>query len=254
MNIRLLSVSLTVLAFAAQSRAGILGSNEDFGLDEEIEVIGNESADSAQIAADSVKDTIAEVKENTAETLDILDEEAQAEVSGAAQTAEDKGSAVKEQLAETADSVKENVAAAAENISETAEKAEEKVKEVLEKTEEPKDVSAAAETAQTENSAEDVSYYIKNLNLSVEQLDMAQHISEDSRLKQEQLLKSIYLLRKQARELEAKSLTDFEAILTPEQDTEFKKLKAAYEAERDADDDLSKIVEEIDSRETKTEN
>ncbi|MCQ2735306.1 MAG: hypothetical protein MJ212_05105, partial [Alphaproteobacteria bacterium] len=50
---------------------------------------------------------------------------------------------------------------------------------------------------------EEISYYIKNMNLSVEQLDMAKYISSDSRLKMDQLLKSIYLLRAQARKLEA---------------------------------------------------
>lgn len=254
MNIRLLSVSLTVLAFAAQSQAQVSGNNEDFGLDEEIEVIGTESTDAVQNTADALQDTADEIKENAKETLDILDEEAQAEVSETAQTAEDKSGTVKEQLAETADAVKENIAAAAEDISEAAETAKEKVKEAFAQTEEQKETAPAAETGEAENPAEAVSYYIKNLDLSVEQLDMAQHISEDSRLKQEQLLKSIYLLRKQARELEAKSLTDFEAVLTPEQDAKFKKLKEAYEAERDADDSLSKIVEEIDSREVKTEN
>ncbi|MEE6208039.1 MAG: hypothetical protein VZR95_08310 [Alphaproteobacteria bacterium] len=80
---------------------------------------------------------------------------------------------------------------------------------------------------------EEISFYIKNLNLSVEQLDMAKYISSDSRLKIEQLLKSIYLLRSQARELEAKSLNDFEAILTEEQREQFHKLRALQEKERE---------------------
>ena len=79
---------------------------------------------------------------------------------------------------------------------------------------------------------EEISYYIKNMNLSVEQLDMAKYISSDSRLKMDQLLKSIYLLRAQARELEAKSLDDFEAILTEEQKEQFHKLRATQEKSR----------------------
>ncbi len=79
---------------------------------------------------------------------------------------------------------------------------------------------------------EEISYYIKNMNLSVEQLDMAKYISSDSRLKMDQLLKSIYLLRAQARELEAKSLNDFETILTEEQKEQFHKLRAAQEKSR----------------------
>lgn len=79
----------------------------------------------------------------------------------------------------------------------------------------------------------EISYYIKNMNLSVEQLDMAKYISNDSRLKIEQLLKSIYLLRSQARELENKSLNDFEAILTEEQREQFHKLRDTLEKERE---------------------
>ena len=79
---------------------------------------------------------------------------------------------------------------------------------------------------------EEISYYIKNMNLSVEQLDMAKYISSDSRLKMDQLLKSIYLLRSQARELEEKSLNDFEAILTEEQKEQFHKLREIQEKSR----------------------
>lgn len=80
---------------------------------------------------------------------------------------------------------------------------------------------------------EEISFYIKNMNLSVEQLDMARYISSDSRLKIEQLLKSIYLLRSQARELEAKSLNTFEAILTEEQREQFHKLRALQDKKRE---------------------
>ena len=92
---------------------------------------------------------------------------------------------------------------------------------------------AEEDTRTKEEFEAEISYYIKNMNLSVEQLDMAKYISNDSRLKIEQLLKSIYLLRSQARELENKSLNDFEAILTEEQREQFHKLRDTLEKERE---------------------
>lgn len=76
---------------------------------------------------------------------------------------------------------------------------------------------------------EKMSLYVKELNLTSEQVDLAKYISDDSRLKQEQLLKSVYLLKEQARTLEEKTLNDFRAILTPEQRKKFDGLRAWYE-------------------------
>ena len=70
-----------------------------------------------------------------------------------------------------------------------------------------------------------ISYYVQNLNLTPEQIGMAQRISDESRAKQEQLLQDIQALRQRAHEIEEKSLTDFEEILTPKQKTEFLRLR-----------------------------
>ena len=82
---------------------------------------------------------------------------------------------------------------------------------------------------ETLSAVDQMSMYVKELNLTSEQIDLAKYISDDSRLKQEQLLKSVYLLKEQAKSLEEKSLQDFRAILTPEQRKKFDKLRTWYE-------------------------
>ena len=82
---------------------------------------------------------------------------------------------------------------------------------------------------ETLSAVDQMSMYVKELNLTSEQIDLAKYISDDSRLKQEQLLKSIYLLKEQAKSLEEKSLQDFRAILTPEQRKKFDNLRTWYE-------------------------
>lgn len=82
---------------------------------------------------------------------------------------------------------------------------------------------------ETLSAVNQMSMYVKELNLTSEQIDLAKYISDDSRLKQEQLLKSVYLLKEQAKSLEEKSLQDFRAILTPEQRKKFDNLRTWYE-------------------------
>lgn len=82
---------------------------------------------------------------------------------------------------------------------------------------------------ETLSTVDQMSLYVKELNLTSEQIDLAKYISDDSRLKQEQLLKSVYLLKEQAKSLEEKSLQDFRAILTPEQRKKFDNLRTWYE-------------------------
>ncbi len=72
---------------------------------------------------------------------------------------------------------------------------------------------------------ESVSDYIKKLDLSDEQLDEAKFISSEMEMRQEQLQKSVDLLKAQAREIEEQSLREFEAILTPAQKEVFEKLR-----------------------------
>lgn len=86
----------------------------------------------------------------------------------------------------------------------------------------PKEESSS-QNVNTDNT--NISYYVQNLNLTPEQIGMAQRISDESRAKQEQLLQDIQALRQRAHEIEEKSLTDFEEILTPKQKTEFLRLR-----------------------------
>ena len=79
------------------------------------------------------------------------------------------------------------------------------------------------------SAVDQMSVYVKELDLTPQQIDLAKYISDDSRIKQEQLLKSVYLLKEQAKTLEEKSLQDFRAILTPEQRKKFDQLRTWYE-------------------------
>ena len=72
---------------------------------------------------------------------------------------------------------------------------------------------------------ESVSEYIKKLDLSDEQLDEAKFISSEMEMRQEQLQKSVDILKAQAREIEEQSLREFEAILKPAQKEVFEKLR-----------------------------
>ena len=82
---------------------------------------------------------------------------------------------------------------------------------------------------ETLSAVDQMSMYVKELNLTSEQIDLAKYSSDDSRLKQEQLVRSVYLLKEQAESLEEKSLQDFRAILTPEQRKKFDNLRTWYE-------------------------
>ncbi|MBR1825205.1 MAG: hypothetical protein IJ770_01290 [Alphaproteobacteria bacterium] len=75
-----------------------------------------------------------------------------------------------------------------------------------------------------------ISYYVQNLNLSPDQLDQAQRISEAEQLKKDDLLRQIEALRKEAYNLEAGSLIAFEAILTDAQKATFRELRAGTDS------------------------
>lgn len=89
-----------------------------------------------------------------------------------------------------------------------------------------------------------ISYYVQNLNLTPEQISKAQKISDESRAQQEQLLQNIQTLRQQAHDLEEKSLSDFEAILTEEQKTDFNRLKNKQDNVGTPDDSQQKTEKE----------
>ena len=72
---------------------------------------------------------------------------------------------------------------------------------------------------------ENISYYAQRLNLSPEQTAKANEINEQTHAEHKKILQNIEDLRQQAHDLERKSLTDFEAILTPEQKNLFSQLR-----------------------------
>ena len=80
-------------------------------------------------------------------------------------------------------------------------------------------------TANSEKKNANISYYVQKLNLDQEQTAKANEINERTHAEHERILQSIEDLRQQAHDLERKSLTDFEAILTPEQKNLFSQLR-----------------------------
>ncbi len=102
----------------------------------------------------------------------------------------------------------------------------------LEDTALAKPVSLLAEDAEIvdlESFDPTISFYVQNLNLSPEQLDQAQRISEAEQEKKENLLRQIEALRKEAYNLEAGSLIAFEAILDDAQRATFQELRVGVE-------------------------
>ena len=87
------------------------------------------------------------------------------------------------------------------------------------------DSTAISANTSGEKKSENISYYAQKLNLSPEQMEKAQEINEKTHAEHKKILQSIEDLRQQAHELERKSLTDFEAILTPEQKNLFSQLQ-----------------------------
>ncbi len=70
-----------------------------------------------------------------------------------------------------------------------------------------------------------LSYFTQRMDLTLEQLDEAKKLSEEDKMKRESLLKSIYMLRDQSRELEQESLDNFRNLLTAEQLAVFEELR-----------------------------
>lgn len=96
-----------------------------------------------------------------------------------------------------------------------------------------------------ENRAE-ISYFIQNMNLEPKQLDAAREISEESRLRQMQLMQSIEQLQEQVKSLEAKSLEKFKGVLKPEQQAMFEQLKDVYLRSQETKADLQHVIEAQD--------
>ena len=96
-----------------------------------------------------------------------------------------------------------------------------------------------------------LSFFTQRMDLSLDQLDQAKKISEKDRMKRESLLKSIYMLREQSRELEQQSLEKFKGLLNAEQLAVFEELRKEQKNYRDKYDVLAGNVQQQVEREKK---
>lgn len=96
-----------------------------------------------------------------------------------------------------------------------------------------------------------LSFFAQRMDLDLDQLDKARKFSEEDRMKRESLLKSIYMLRDQSRELEQQSIDKFKSILRPEQLAVFEELRKEQLAYRQNYDVLSGNVQQQVERERK---
>lgn len=195
MNIKFLTIILSLALVAANAKADEQEDMAAFGLDDEIVEI-SEDTPAEKASVDN-----SELKNETSVADNASAENSEAENSDAGKTAE-------EQAAE--DEIKQGV------------------NEMRQKIE--------------ENRAE-ISYFIQNMNLEPKQLDAAREISEESRLRQMQLMQSIELLQEQVKSLEAKSVEKFKGVLKPEQQVIFEQLKDVYQRNQETKADLQHIMQ-----------
>lgn len=195
MNIKFLTIILSLSLVAANAKADEQEDMAAFGLDDEIVEI-SEDTPAEKTSVDN-----SELKNETSVANNASAENSEAENSDAGKTAE-------EQAAE--DEIKQGV------------------NEMRQKIE--------------ENRAE-ISYFIQNMNLEPKQLDAAREISEESRLRQMQLMQSIELLQEQVKSLEAKSVEKFKGVLKPEQQVIFEQLKDVYQRNQETKADLQHIMQ-----------
>lgn len=195
MNIKFLTIILSLALVAANAKADEQEDMAAFGLDDEIVEI-SEDTPAEKTSVDN-----SELKNETSVADNASAENSEAENSDADKTAE-------EQAAE--DEIKQGV------------------NEMRQKIE--------------ENRAE-ISYFIQNMNLEPKQLDAAREISEESRLRQMQLMQSIELLQEQVKSLEAKSVEKFKGVLKPEQQVIFEQLKEVYQRNQETKADLQHIMQ-----------
>lgn len=195
MNIKFLTIILSLALVAANAKADEQEDMAAFGLDDEIVEI-SENTPAEKTSVDN-----SELKNETSVANNASAENSETENSDAGKTAE-------EQAAE--DEIKQGV------------------NEMRQKIE--------------ENRAE-ISYFIQNMNLEPKQLDAAREISEESRLRQMQLMQSIELLQEQVKSLEAKSVEKFKGVLKPEQQVIFEQLKDVYQRNQETKADLQHIMQ-----------
>lgn len=196
MNIKFLTIILSLALVAANAKADEQEDMAAFGLDDEIVEISEEAPEAETPAAAAEKS--AEETQNPAAAEDSAEnaEAADAETSAEEKAAEEE---IKQGVAEMQQKIEENKA--------------------------------------------EISYFIQNMNLEPKQLDAAREISEESRLRQMQLLQSIEQLQEQVKSLEAKSLEKFKGVLKPEQQAMFEQLKDVYLRSQETKADLQHVIE-----------
>ncbi len=86
-----------------------------------------------------------------------------------------------------------------------------------------------AENTPVQENKQNLSVYIKDLDLTPQQLVKAKEISNDGNLRRMQLMQSLDRLQKQMENIENKNLEDFQQILTPEQLGKFQQLRKNYD-------------------------
>lgn len=96
-----------------------------------------------------------------------------------------------------------------------------------------------------------LSFFTQRMDLDLDQLDKAKKFSEEDKMKRESLLKSIYMLRDQSRELEQQSIDKFKSLLKPEQLAVFEELRKEQLAYRQNYDVLAGNVQQQVERERK---
>ena len=196
MNIKFLTIILSLALVAANAKADEQEDMAAFGLDDEIVEISEEAPEAETPAATAEKS--AEEAQNPAAAVDSV----------------------------------ENAQAEGEEVSAEEKAAEEEIKQGV----------AEMQQKIEENKAE-ISYFIQNMNLEPKQLDAAREISEESRLRQMQLMQSIEQLQEQVKSLEAKSLEKFKGVLKPEQQAMFEQLKDVYLRSQETKADLQHVIE-----------
>lgn len=196
-------------------------AEDDFGL-EDMSAIQENLPPSEEVSA-KVEQIEPEIAEKTDKAETIAEQKAQETEAKLDAVIQDidaeivKETPVKE---ETPKEVEEQKSAVAETITE-------EVKIQPEQTSE--EISVEPTQAESEAAPQEVSAYVQKLNLSEEQLDKAMFISAEMAMRQEQLQKSVDLLKAQAKEIETQSLEEFEAILTPEQLEIFRQIRQKNE-------------------------
>ncbi len=204
---------------------------------------GDEIVEIREEIADEVPD-LPKVDEYPVEVV----EEAEAVAVAPAEEASEAAVAAVEEVAVVAEEAKpeeelkeetpaENVATTESESAKAevaAEPATDEVVVVEESAEVVETPEQAAPEAEEEVVEQDLSQYIEALGLDMEQMEKAKEISRASRIKQEQIMHSIELLRQEARDLEIQSIDDLAGILTPEQRDNLMELIKKHVAARKA--------------------